>query len=47
MHGLTPGDLRRVFAAMDMDASGTVSCAEFIEAVDATPYPLLQDKVIL
>lgn len=33
--GLTPGDMRRLFDAIDADGSGEVSCDEFIDAIES------------
>jgi Ca2+-binding EF-hand superfamily protein len=33
--GLTQGDVRRLFAAIDVDGSGEVSCDEFIDAIES------------
>ena len=39
--GLTQGDVRRLFAAIDVDGSGEVSCDEFIDAIESVRTFLL------
>ena len=43
--GLTTADILRVFRTMDADQSGSVSCREFVEAIDSTPPPVLRNPV--
>ena len=43
--GLTTSDVYRLFRSMDTNCSGTVSCSEFVEAIEQTPPAILVDKV--